>query len=544
MSRKGHDRIGWMRVTEIFRIWFQVFRQTTCEFFNQEPSMTRRTTILLLGLPIATAVGCSSAFDDGPMSEWVRDDPATWQVTPAGAVHGRSSLASHLPEDSPAQLRADAGPEDFVRMALEQNPDVQAAQRKVERLLARLPQARSLDDPILKVAPIGDMAETAAGQVGTMTGVSQKLPLPGKLEAREQIAAHEAAGAAAELESVKLRVTADTRRAWWSHYFAVRAIEVTRKNRDLLSQFKKVAESKYKAGTASQQDVLRASVELSNLDNELITLNQRKTTSRAMLNNLLDRPVNAPLPEPPAVQLQRVSLELENLLAEAARSNPELKKINERIKAFRERLRLAKLDRWPDLTVSLNYNFVRGSGLSPAANGDDQWWVGFGLNLPIWQEKLDAAEREARMGVMQSASELSGVRNRVAFRIQDAMVRVETQQRLVILFRDVIVPQAKQTLDVSTSGYRAGKIDFLTLVDNWRKLLSFQLLYHQSLGQLEQNFAELQQVVGNDLERRGPAAPATQSDLPDDSNRFVRDTDDLAGEPRRPAESSSEDRRE
>lgn len=474
--------------------------------------MTRFIVTLLLSSVVVALAGCARETGGGPLDEWVHREPATWQVTGGGAVHSVSTLNTQLPPGSPQELSADAGPEQFVAMALATNPDIRAAERKVDRLLARVPQARSLDDPMLMVSPVGDMAETAAGQVGTMTSVSQKLPLPGKLDARGQIAAQEAAEAAAELESVKLRVTADTRRAWWSHYFAVRAIEVTQENRDLVSQFRKVAEAKYKAGTATQQDVLRASVELSNLDNELITLRQRRTTARAMLNNLLDRPVGAPLAEPKPVELQEVSLQLENLLAEAAQSNPELQKVNERIEAFRQRLRLAKLNRWPDLTLSLNYNFVDSSGLSAMANGDDQWWVGFGVNLPIWAEKLDAGEREARMGVLENASQLSGVRNRVAFRVQDALVRVETQQRLVILFRDVIVPQARQTVEASTSGYRAGKTDFLTLVDNWRKLVNFQLLYHQSLGQLEQDFAELQQVVGHDLARgkpsAGPAEPA------------------------------------
>ncbi|MHC4709639.1 MAG: hypothetical protein ACYTA3_04235, partial [Planctomycetota bacterium] len=68
-----------------------------------------------------------------------------------------------------------------------------------------------------------------------------------------------------------------------------------------------------------------------------------------------------------------------------------------------------------------------------------------------------------------------------------------------VLFRDVIIPQARQTVDASLSGYRAGKLDFLTLVDNWRRLFEFEVIYHQDLTALEQSLADLQQAVGRDF---------------------------------------------
>jgi outer membrane protein, heavy metal efflux system len=67
----------------------------------------------------------------------------------------------------------------------------------------------------------------------------------------------------------------------------------------------------------------------------------------------------------------------------------------------------------------------------------------------------------------------------------------------------VSIPQAQQTLDVSSSSYRTGKVDFLTLVSNWRSVLDFKLAYQQSLAELERSFAELQQAVGRDIQRNG-----------------------------------------
>lgn len=467
---------------------------------NHRTHIPRKYVLAILGLVLVLG-GCNPQYKGSPFSDWVEQDASTWQLSEGGAVHTSSSLLAESIAKGERPFTEDTGAEAYVRVALERSPAIKAARINVDRLTERVPQVSSLDDPMLTVTPIGEMAETAEGQVGLMSGVSQKLPFPGKLDTKGRIAQQAVAVAIQELNDTRLRVMADTRRAYWSYYFTTRGIEVVERDRDLIRQFREAAEAKYKAGTATQQDVLRASVELSNLDNELLTLRQRQTTAVAMLNRLLDRPVNASLPEPQTVELDDISLRLDRLLADAAVDNPRLKKIHERIQMARERLNLARLERWPDLTVSLSYNAVDNGGTAPSATGEDQWWLGFGVNLPIWLEKRDAAEREALKSMFQGIAELTEESNDVAFRVQDALVKVETQQRQVVLFRDVIIPQARQTVEASDSGYRAGKTDFLTLVDNWRNLLDFQLLYHQSLAQLEKDFADLQRVVGRDLVR-------------------------------------------
>jgi outer membrane protein TolC len=461
---------------------------------------------------ILLMAGCSSSPFDRDVGAWGHRDDLRSRRSGLLANYGPATSATSTSAGEGNEVPAGAGAEDYVRLALARNPSIRAAESKVQRLAERIPQVTSLDDPMLQIAPIGEMAETAAGQVGVMTGISQKLPFPGKLATRGRIASQEVAQAATELEQTKLIVVADVRRAYWSYYFAGQAIEVTRQTRELLRQFHEIADTRFRTGQANQADVLRASVELSNLDNELITFDQRQATAAAMLNSLLDRPVRASLPKARPAELLPVELRLESLLAQAAVANPELAKLHHRIEAERQRQKLARLQRYPDLTVSANYNLVDDQGLSMAANGRDQWWIGFSINVPIWFEKYQAAEREAMRGRMEAIADLGAAENRIAFRVQDALVRVETQQRQVQLFRDVIIPQAKQTVDASRAGYQAGRVDFLTLVDNWRRLLNYELLYYQNLSQLEKDLAELEQVVGQAVVRQPSAAamaPAT-----------------------------------
>lgn len=473
--------------------------------------MFRKTSLKAVKVGVClVASGCQLPLDEHPFARWITDGEQHFELAsnnPSTAGRSLPSYSGQHPGDVAQPIPPGSGAEDYVRLALQRNPEIRAAQRKAERLEQRIVQVTSLSDPTLMVSG-GEMAETAAGQVDFIAGISQKLPMPGKLATRGRIAAQDVAAATAELEQTKLRVAGDVRRAYWNYFFATRAIEVTQQSRGLLEQFMRIAESKLKAGVATQQDALRASVELGNLDKELIQYQQMRATATAMLNSLLDRPMVADLPSPPKMELSAVSLQLDALLSEAAQVNPQIQEVRAHFEAFRQRLELARLDYWPDLTIGFNYAAVGGDGLSRVANGDDQWSVGVGVNVPIWQQPRRAAEREAIQGIGESVGRLQQAHNSVAFRVRDSLTRVESQQKLVLLFRDQILLEASQTVDVSITGYRAGNLDFLTLIDNWRKLLQFELMQQQNLARLEQAFADLCQAVGRDIPRAHPDSAA------------------------------------
>jgi outer membrane protein TolC len=210
--------------------------------------------------------------------------------------------------------------------------------------------------------------------------------------------------------------------------------------------------------------------------------------------------VDQTLPPTKPIEPKMIEVELDTLLNMAAVENPEIAAAKERIERARASLTLAKLEYVPDLTVGYQYVDIADSGLSPVANGDDNWQLNLGVTLPIWFGRLSAGHNEATVLLRSSREALVDVENTTAFRIQEAILKVETEQRLVELFGKVIIPQAQQTLDATVSAYRAGQVDFLTFIENWRRLLDFEISYEKSLSSFEQELAELERLVGKPLE--------------------------------------------
>ncbi|GMU21704.1 MAG: hypothetical protein AMXMBFR13_17940 [Phycisphaerae bacterium] len=405
---------------------------------------------------------------------------------------------------------------EYIMLALESNPDIRRAEEVARSRAQKIPQVTALPDPLLSTKTLPEPVRTAEGDNFFILGISQKLPVPGKLDRAGRIALEETRIAIADWEKTRLRVIADVKRAYFQIYVLDRTIEITRDNQDLLTGLIDVVRGQVAAGTRQQEDALRAQVELSSLESELIELRQKRKAAEAMLNALLNRDPVTPVPSPTAFEVRNTELVLQSLFEKAASANPELARLQRQIERDKQAVELAKLAYWPDFNVGFEWMYMEPrdafrpppnpqTGQRPTVSrmsedGSDNWAIMFGFNLPIWYDKIEAGIREARSQVSASMHAYVSEKNMVNFRIEDALTNVEAQQELAELFDSTIIPQARQAYEVSQAGYLAGRADFQYVIDNWRKWLVFTIQYHRAIGQLERSVADLEQAIGLSLE--------------------------------------------
>ncbi len=474
---------------------------------------------LIRALGVLFVVACP-AFMGCSLNRVGREEVSTvlerhLRTGPAEAeTYGRTPVlptAAETPrgEESAAQvLLAPETLREFILLALEKNPNVKAAEDSARAKAERIPQVTALPDPILKTKTLPEPVRTAEGDNFFILGVSQKLPVPEKLDVRGRIALEETRMTLERLQEIRLRVIAGVKRAYFLLYVLDKSIEVTRANQDLLRGLINVARTQVAAGRRSQDDVLRAQVELSNLEAELIALRQRRVTVVAGLNELLNREPTTPIATPEGFDVRQGDLAIEELFARAKDANPELKRFERQIERDQRAVELARLAYWPDFNIGLEWMLMKPrdamTGQSPtmptmSEDGSDNWTITFGFSLPIWYDKIKAGIEEAKQSLSASRQQFTAARNRVYFQVEDALARVRSQQELAALFKNTIIPQAEQTYHVSQASYTAGTSDFLYVIDNWRKWLVFTIQYYRSVGELERSVADLEQALGLSL---------------------------------------------
>jgi len=360
-------------------------------------------------------------------------------------------------------------------------------------------------------------------------GIQQVLPIPQKLDHRGRVALAETRMAGETIAQTRQRVIGDVKRAYFQLFAIDQAVLITKENQTLMRDLIEVARGQMIAGRRQQEDVLRAQVELSNLESQLVELNQRRATTVALINSILDRPPSTGVPPLSEYDIRRVAPRLKELLSQAYIQNPELQRIERQIERDEQRLLLAKLEYWPDFTLGFEWMAMNArtpfippvnpnTGMRPpysrmSKEGNDSWAIMAGVNLPVWFERIEGGIREAREQLSASRRQLHSAKNRITYQVEDALARIDSQRDIAGLFATAIIPQAEQAYQVTREGYITGTSDFQFVIDNWQKWLFFRLQYYRTLGDLERSVADLEQAVGvSIIEAQGTSAPRTNGE--------------------------------
>ena len=408
-------------------------------------------------------------------------------------------ILAQQPEAKPATLSLQA----LLDEALAQNPEIRAMQRSFDAMRARVPQAKALPEPMLNVGYMGNAVPIPPFDVqkgdpasGRTVSVTQEIPYPGKLSLKSRIANVEAEADWWAYEQARLNLAAEVKDAYFDLAFLHKSIETVTRNKALLEKFARIAEAAYTVGKGIQQDVLKAQVEISKLTEQLTLLEQRRQLAEARLNSLRFREPETPVGVPEEIQPRDFAFSLTELKELALANFPTLKAQRRRIDGAQYGAELARKEFYPDFTVGMTY--VNRPGMP------EMYGVNVGVKLPIyfWQKQRPALT-EATASAKAERERLDNAISLLLFRIKDRYLATTTAQRLVKLYSTTILPQSTLSLESAIAGYEAGKVDFLTLLDNLVTLRGYQLSYYEQLSNVEKAIAGLEPFVGVSLRPQG-----------------------------------------
>jgi len=379
----------------------------------------------------------------------------------------------------------------LVEQVLERNPTVRASRHAWRAALARYPQARALDDPMLGVgvAPLslGSNDVDAAPKIE----LSQKLPFLGKRRLRGEAALAEAEAAAHDFEAVRLRLATMASLLFDEYALAARSLEINDEHVSLLSEFKQIATVRYEAGRGSAQDPIQAEVELAHAIHRDILLKTAQRVTASQINALLHLSPSTALPPAPARDVRPSELPEapEILIEQALAVRPERAAAVARVEAEQSRLDLAWRELMPDFTLTGAYNALwQETDLQP--------FVGIALNVPLQLGRRRAAIEEAEARLEGARSQQQAIETDVRLAVDVSIDRLGEARHVEHLFRDRLLPAARDQVAAARSGFESGRNSFLALIDAQRNLLDVELGYEEALADLGRRRAELDRSLG------------------------------------------------
>lgn len=463
--------------------------------------MSQQSWVGLMLAVMLVQAGCAESLDDSAYERFAGG--RSYYGDRAIAPRGEPETPTTAPTTTPAgpELGDSSQLGDYLTYAALHSAELRSAFAAWKAALEEIPQVRAMPDPRFTYRNYIHAVETRVGPQRNAYEISQTFPWLGKLELRSDIAAERAQATFHRFEAARLKLFYRVHKAYGEYYYLRQAIGITEQNVALLDQIESIARRRYAVGADTHPDVIRAQVEQVKLADSLRTLQKLRAVIMARLNAAMDRPANAPLPWPEEIPSPQSEFSDEQLLAWAARANPEVQAMDREIAARKLGVELARKEYFPDVTVGVNVidtGEARGP-MNVSDSGKDPVIAMISLNIPIWWDKISAGVRQARWRHLQAVSDKAALLNNLSADVTMALFEFQDARRKVNLYRDTLIPKAEQSLQASQTAYASGKAGFQDYLDAQRALLEFQLSHDRSQADRAVSMARLEMLIGKTM---------------------------------------------
>ncbi|HNP35832.1 MAG TPA: TolC family protein [Woeseiaceae bacterium] len=381
--------------------------------------------------------------------------------------------------------------------ALDQEPGQAAFHARADALEEQSVAVGQLPDPKLRMGlanfPLESGGFTTEGMTQGQLGIRQTFP-PGKTRA---VSTRQFQSLAAEMsENADARgrdVLTSVRNAWLETYYWNRAHTIVTESRPFFSDLLIITRSLYAVGSKDQQDVLRAELELSRLDDRIIEINRQRTRARAALSEWVgtesSRPIAEKLPaweNMPALETMRANLV----------THPALKAADARINARIAGIDLARERYKPGWALDLGYGYRDGS-LPNGSPRSDFVSLSVTVELPLFrknrQDRGLAAALSERRAATESKEQLL---RRLSSQLDAEYARWQELSRRVDLYERLILTQAKDQANAALAAYQSEASDFADVMRGFIDELNTRLDHIRLQTERAQSYAVLANLGG------------------------------------------------
>lgn len=300
----------------------------------------------------------------------------------------------------------------------------------------------------------------------------------------------------------KSQLILDIKNAFWNCYKANESLKSVEDNIRQIQAHLTDVENFYKRGLATDNEVLKVKVQLSNTLLLKLDMENAIELTKYSLNNALGQDLLSDISVKADTTLKSIPLITLNELAEQAnRERPEVLAYNSRIKAAEAAVKMSKAGWWPQVYLSGNYNFNQpNSRLMPSqARFYGTWDLSLTLSYDIWNWNLtkhQAAQAEASL--KQSELGLSQMKDIITLELAQSYQNVvKSKEKIAVL--EMTVEQAKENYRVTNEKFKAGIALNSDLIDAEVALLSAKINYISGIADFEISKAKLEKSIGNNI---------------------------------------------
>ncbi len=359
-----------------------------------------------------------------------------------------------------------------IVLAQENDPWLSGSYYREQANTARSVSAGTLPDPTVSLGFVNLPVDTFDFGQEPMTqfrvGLSQVFPRGNTRALQRQRLSELSQQHPYMRQDRQTRVAMSVAQLWLEVYRHREAIRLIEKDRALFEHLVDVAQSSYTSaiGRTRQQDLVRAQLELTRLEDRLTILQQQQEMSRAELGEWLPVSVghayvlSAALPQIPlgsALDTDTVGL-LPRLTA-----HPAIKALDQQVAASETEVQLARQKYKPQWGVNASYSYRDDD---PLGNGrSDFFSVGVSIDVPLFTRSRQDKDVEAAVATSEALkTEKTLALRSMHARLETARARWQRLNQRKALYEERLLQETHDQAEAALTAYTTDAGDFAEVV--------------------------------------------------------------------------------
>jgi len=272
------------------------------------------------------------------------------------------------------------------------------------------------------------------------------------------------------------------RKAYYDVLLAAELVRVSEGDRELARRYLEEVEKKLKAGTAKEFDVLRARVEVSTIEAELIERQNALRLAKAVLLRVMGVAQDSDVSLSDKLVHEAASPQLAASVARAFRQRPELLLAELGIRLQHEAVKAASAGWFPVLDLFWTGTYAKPDPRSATSiRWNDAWSAGASAAWTLfdgWRTSARVRQETAKRKKQEIG--LLDAEDQVLLEVQQALLSVEDAEKLVGS-QSANIQRAQEGLRLAQVGYRGGVTTEVEVLDARQALSRTQAIYYRAL---------------------------------------------------------------
>jgi outer membrane protein TolC len=388
----------------------------------------------------------------------------------------------------------------LVKAAFETNPRVRAARARWSSATHNISQNYVPADPMVSFFNLDSPSNGINKASSHSIQISQALQFPGKGYLQGQNASRMADIARLTYEAALRDVSAEVQTAYYQILLDISLEEVGRENVDNLQHVLRATQVEYSANRVTQADFISSEFDLAAAQEQLRQFAVAQANDRSNLNRLLGRSPDEPLPLESHLEIVALQNPVDAIVARAAAYRQEILEAALSERNSDTAVTLAELEYAPDFSVGYIFDHFLLASAAPSPTRTQTHGFSVALNMPLffWFHQSEDVKR-ASFDLRAAREDLQSVRNDTATQVVSLYRQVQLAYHTAVLYRDSLIPLARQNLEVALIAYQGGRLDFTALSAAVRRQNDARVSYLQAANQFLAAKISLEQWAGGHL---------------------------------------------